>query len=384
MSLKGFSQSPLLAKLMKKILVTGARGFIGRNLCLALRRTEDVEVMEIGSENSESDLAQAVAAADAVVHLAGVNRPENEEDFVTGNVSFTQTITDLLKATGRKVPVVCSSSTQAQRGNAYGESKLSGEKVLQEYSEQTGSDVYIFRLPNIFGKWSRPDYNTVVATFCHNISRGLPVTVNNPDAVITFAYVDDVVTQFIELALNPQGDDGVLQFAPAYDISLGALHDTIVSFKESRTNLKLADFGDPLIKYLYSTYLSFLERDDFSYPADVKTDDRGWLFELIKSETAGQMFVSSTKPGITRGNHYHDTKVEKFCVVKGQGVIRFRHVLEEGSFDYAVSDQAIQIVDIPPGYTHSIENTGDEEMVTLFWANEIFEPERMDTYFENV
>jgi len=371
-------------KSMKKILVTGAKGFIGRNLCLALRRSGQAAVMEIGSDHSELDLVQAAAAADVVVHLAGVNRPDNEEDFVTGNVSFIRTLTDLLKKTGRIIPVMCSSSTQAERENAYGESKLCGEKILQEYSEQTGAGVYIFRLPNVFGKWSRPEYNTVVATFCHNISRGLPVTINNPAAMITFAYVDDVVSQFVALALNPEGDEGVLQFAPAYDISLGALHDKIVSFKDSRTNLKLANFGDPLTKYLYSTYLSFLERDDFSYPADVKTDDRGWLFELIKSETAGQMFVSSTKPGITRGNHYHDTKVEKFCVVKGQGVIHFRHVLEETRFEYAVSDQAIQIVDIPPGYTHSIENTGTDEMVTLFWANEIFEPERMDTYFETV
>ena len=369
---------------MKKILVTGARGFIGRNLCLALRRTEKVEVMEIGSEDTESDLAQAVAEADVVVHLAGVNRPENEEDFITGNVSFTSKLTDLLIATGRPVPIICSSSTQVERDNAYGKSKLAGEQALQAYARKSGGPVFVYRLPNVFGKWSKPEYNTVVATFCHHVSRGQPVTINNPEAIITFAYVDDVVARFVELALGLESQDGVLEFEPAYDISLGKLHETIVSFKASRENLKLADFSNPLTKYLYSTYLSFLDRDDFSYPADVKTDDRGWLFELIKSETAGQMFVSSTKPGITRGHHYHDTKVEKFCVVKGEGVIRFRHVLEQEVFEYAVSDQAIKIVDIPPGYTHSIENTGNSEMVTLFWANEIFEPERMDTYFESV
>lgn len=371
-----------------KLLVTGAKGFIGRNLCLALRRTEEVEVMEIGSDHTESDLAQAVACADCVIHLAGVNRPEKEEEFIEGNVDFTQKLCDLLAATGRKVPVVCSSSTQAGQDNAYGTSKREGEQVLLDYQEKTGSPVYIFRLPNVFGKWSRPDYNTVVATFCHNISRGLPVTVNNRDASITFAYVDDVVSCFAGIVLQSGsaevGKSGVLEFGPAYGISLGELHDLIVSFKESRQTLKLADFGDPLTKYLYSTYLSFLDRDDFSYPVDLKTDDRGWLFELIKSDTAGQMFVSSTKPGITRGNHYHDTKVEKFCVVKGQGVIRFRHVFEDKAFEYPVDDKNIKIVDIPPGYTHSIENTGDSEMVTLFWANEIFDPERMDTYFEGV
>ena len=373
---------------MKKILVTGAKGFIGQNLCLALRRSGEAEVMGIGTEDTESDLAQAVAAADAVIHLAGVNRPESEEEFVIGNVDFTRQLCELLSATGRKVPVICSSSTQAVNDNPYGTSKRDGEQVLLDYQEKTGSPVYVFRLPNVFGKWSRPDYNTVVATFCHNISRGLPVQVNNRDAELSFAYVDDVVACFVGIVLQSGSLDvresGVLKFKPAHGITLGGLHDLIVSFKESRKSLKLADFGDSLTKYLYSTYLSFLERDDFAYPVDLKTDDRGWLFELIKSESAGQMFVSSTKPGITRGHHYHDTKVEKFCVVKGQGVIRFRHVFEKDVFEYAVDDQEIKVVDIPPGYTHSIENTGDSEMVTLFWANEIFDHDRMDTYFEEV
>ena len=220
-----------------KLLVTGAKGFIGRNLCLALRRTEKVEVLEIGSDHTESDLTQAVAIADAVVHLAGVNRPEKEEEFIEGNVDFTQKLCDLLAATGRKVPVVCSSSTQAERDNAYGTSKRGGEQVLLDYQEETGSPVYVFRLPNVFGKWSRPDYNTVVATFCHNISRGLPVTVNDSDVELTFAYVDDVVSQFVACATgkvesgNQKVETGVLKFDPAYKISLGELHDLIVSFK---------------------------------------------------------------------------------------------------------------------------------------------------------
>ena len=380
--------SLLISTLLMKILVTGANGFIGRNLCLALRRSDDMEVMEIDKESSESDLAQAVADADAVVHLAGVNRPKKEVEFVEGNVDFTKQLCGLLEATGRKIPVICSSSIQVGRDNPYAESKESGEKVLLNYQEKTGSPVYIYRLPNVFGKWSRPNYNTVVATFCHNISRGLPVQVNAPEAQLSFAYIDDVVNAFIEklkaYGEGFEGETGVLSFEPAYEILLGDLHDLIVSFRESRRTLKLADFSDPLTKYLYSTYLSFLDRDDFAYSVDLKTDDRGWLFELIKSESAGQMFVSTTKPGITRGNHYHDTKVEKFCVVKGKGVIRFRHVFEEEVFEYHVDDKAIKIVDIPPGYTHSIQNTGDCEMICLFWANEIFEPERMDTYFENV
>lgn len=369
---------------MKTILVTGAKGFIGQNLCLALRRSGEAEVLEFTRDDSESDLAQAVASADAVIHLAGINRPKDEKEFVEGNVDFTKTLCDLLASTGKQIPVICSSSTQAEKENAYGESKRGGEDALLEYQEQTGSPAYIFRLPNVFGKWSKPNYNTVVATFCHNISRGLPVQVNDRGAELSFAYVDDVVARFMAIALGQDEKSGVLSFEPAYHVTLGELHDLIASFKESRETLKLANFGDPLQKYLYSTYLAFLDREDFSYPVDLKTDERGWLFELIKSENSGQMFVSSTKPGITRGNHYHDTKVEKFCVVKGKGEIHFRHVLEDKAFSYQVDDQAIKIVDIPPGYTHSIENKGETEMITLFWANEIFNPQRMDTYFEKV
>jgi len=369
---------------MKTILVTGAKGFIGQNLCLALRRSGDAEVIELNRGHTDSDIVQAVAAADAVIHLAGVNRPENDEEFVEGNTDFTEKLCDLLTHTERKIPVVCSSSTQAVKGNPYGDSKLGGENALINYQTKTGSPVHIFRLPNVFGKWSRPHYNTVVATFCYNISRGLEVHLNNSAAELKFAYVDDVVERFMSIVLGQGETVGVLEFEPAYDITLGELHDLIVSFKESRNTLKLANFGNPLEKYLYSTYLSFLDRDNLSYPVDLKTDDRGWLFELIKSETAGQMFVSSTKPGITRGNHYHDSKVEKFCVVKGEGLIRFRHVFENDAFEYPVSDAEIKIVDIPPGYTHSIVNTGKDEMVTLFWANEIFDPDSMDTYFESV
>ena len=317
-----------------------------------------------------------------------MNRPETEKEFIEGNVDFTQTLCHLLEHTGRKIPVICSSSTQAVMDNPYGESKRGSENILLDYQKKTGSPVYVFRLPNVFGKWSRPEYNTVVATFCHNIGRGLPVQVNNRDAELNFAYIDDVVAHFMRISLGLEIGEkqelGVLDFEPSYGITLGNLYDLIVSFKESRETLKLANFGDPLTKYLYTTYLSFLDRNDFSYPVDLKTDDRGWLFELIKSETAGQMFVSSTKPGITRGNHYHDTKVEKFCVVKGEGLIRFRHVFENDVFEYPVSDSEIKIVDIPPGYTHSVVNTGKDEMVTLFWANEIFNPENMDTFFESV
>jgi UDP-2-acetamido-2,6-beta-L-arabino-hexul-4-ose reductase len=292
----------------------------------------------------------------------------------------------VLAAAGRRTPVVLSSSIQAALDNPYGQSKRGAEEVLLEYHQTTGAPIYLYRFPNVFGKWSRPHYNTVVATFCHNISRGLPVEVSNRDHLIQFVYVDTVVQEFLKIAARDAHDPDTTrhEVAEVHSIALGELHDLLVSFRENRQKSLLPDLSNPLVKYLYSTYLSFSDPEAFSYPVDLKTDERGWLFELVKSPFAGQVFVSRTKPGITRGNHYHDTKIEKFCVIQGEGLIRFRHVLGDDIIEYPVSDREIRIVDIPPGYTHSIENTGGSDMVTLFWANEIFDPQRPDTCFEKV
>lgn len=365
---------------MRTILVTGAAGFIGKHVCLALRRAGGFEVLEYDVVNEPTELAAMVARAAFVIHLAGVNRPKEDSEFSTGNGGFTQALCEMVAADGRGIPIAMSSSIQAERDNAYGVSKRLAEEALLAHQRATGAPVYLYRLPNVFGKWSRPNYNTVVATFCHNISRGLPVTVTDRDAALKFVYIDDVVRDLVELA---GGGGGATQreVSPVHAITLGGLHDLIVSFKESRDNSLLPDFGNPLVKSLYATYLSFLEPTDYARPVDLKADDRGWLFELVKSGGAGQIFVSKTKPGITRGNHYHDTKVEKFCVIQGQGVIRFRHLLGAEIIEYPVDDQAIRVVDIPPGLTHSIENTGSGEMITLFWASEIFDPSRPDTFF---
>jgi UDP-2-acetamido-2,6-beta-L-arabino-hexul-4-ose reductase len=368
---------------MKTILVTGSAGFIGKHVCLALRRTVSCEVLEFDTGNDPRDLTNLISRAQFVIHLAGVNRPKDESEFVTGNSDFTRELCALIARDGRKIPIAMSSSIQAERDNPYGVSKRLAEEALLEHHQATGAPVFLYRLPNVFGKWSRPQYNTVVATFCHNISRGLPVTINDPAADLRFVYIDDVVADLVELATgNPAADTGIHRdVSPVHSITLGGLHDLIMSFRNCRNSSMVPDLGDLLTKCLYSTYLSFLEPDDFARPVDLKTDERGWLFELVKSKPFGQIFVSKTKPGITRGNHYHDTKVEKFCVIQGQGVIRFRHVLGEEIIEYSVSDHEIKVVDIPPGLTHSIENTGEGEMITLFWANEIFEPARPDTYF---
>lgn len=370
---------------MKTILVTGSAGFVGSHVCLSLRRRGGCEVLEFDVSNDASELAGLVSRADAVIHLAGVNRPKDETEFETGNAGLTGDLCRLLTSDGRKLPMIISSTIQVDRDNPYGRSKLAAEKALLEYHEAEGAPVHIYRLPNVFGKWSRPDYNTVVATFCHNISRDLPVTVSDREAPLQFVYIDDVVSEFTAVALGEKaGESPYPEISPVHQIKLGELHDLIVSFRENRRGSLLPDLGDPLVKALYSTYLSFLDQTDFAYPVDLKTDDRGWLFELVKSESSGQIFVSKTKPGITRGNHYHDTKVEKFCVIKGRGLIKFRHVLGDEIIEYPVDDQEIKVVDIPPGLTHSIENTGEEEMITLFWANEIFDPGNPDTFFVEV
>jgi UDP-2-acetamido-2,6-beta-L-arabino-hexul-4-ose reductase len=371
---------------MKKILVTGSQGFIGKNLCLALRRLGEYEVLEFDVQTSPERLPELAAGADLVFHLAGVNRPKDPAEFVAGNTDLTRNLTQALAAAGRRTPVVLSSSIQAALDNPYGQSKRGAEEVLLEYHQTTGAPIYLYRFPNVFGKWSRPHYNTVVATFCHNISRSLPVEVSNRDHLIQFVYVDTVVQEFLKIAARDAHDPDTTrhEVAEVHSIALGELHDLLVSFRENRQKSLLPDLSNPLVKYLYSTYLSFSDPEAFSYPVDLKTDERGWLFELVKSPFAGQVFVSRTKPGITRGNHYHDTKIEKFCVIQGEGLIRFRHVLGDDIIEYPVSDREIRIVDIPPGYTHSIENTGGSDMVTLFWANEIFDPQRPDTCFEKV
>lgn len=358
---------------------------MGRNLCVALRRG-GFEVLEFNRSHTADRLRKLAAHAELVFHLAGVNRPQDEKEFMEGNVNLTRELCDCLAAAKRGTPLVFSSSIQAELDNPYGRSKKAAEGVVLDYHRTSGAPVYIYRFPNVFGKWSRPDYNTVVATYCHNIDRGLPVQVSNRANPLWFVYVDDIVRAFLEISARSEHDPIATRYElqPVYSITLGELHDLILSFREGREKSLIPDLSNPLTKYLYSTYLSFCDTGNLACPVELKTDEHGWLFELVKSPHAGQIFVSQTRPGITRGNHYHDTKVEKFCVIRGKGIIRFRHILKEEIIEYAVNDRAIRIVDIPPGYTYSIENAGADDMITLFWANEIFDPQQPDTYFVKV
>lgn len=365
---------------MKTILVTGSEGFIGRNLIETLHRTPEATVLRFDVADKEETLLAHLDAADVLFHLAGVNRPQREEEFNEGNAGLTSCIVAHLVKREKKPMLVLSSSTQAELDNPYGRSKRKAEEALEAYGAAGGNAV-IARLPNVFGKWSRPHYNSAVATFCHNIARGLEITISDPTRVMELIYIDDVVAAFIGL-LDQTSVPGVhwLKAGPVAKTTLKGLADEIYNMRDIRTALVLPDLQDHFRKALYATYLSFLPTDAFAYQLAKREDERGSLAELLKSQHFGQLFVSRTKPGYVRGNHYHDTKVEKFCVIEGEAIIRFRSVLGAEVISYPVRGDEYRVVDIPPGYTHSIENVGTRELIVLFWAGEIFNPQNPDTH----
>ena len=370
---------------MKTVLITGAAGFIGKNLVAALKRRDDVRLILFDVNTDPAVLDAGLAEADLIYHLAGVNRPKDESEFMTGNAGLTERMLARLAELGRTPTFILSSSAQAALDNPYGKSKKAAEDAVLKFNNKTKAPVCVYRLPGVFGKWSRPDYNTVVATFCHNLAHGLDITVNDPNREMELVYIDDVVAAFLRhLDGAPDPADQRYTVGRTFRVTLGELADRIRRLHAIRETLTVPDLSGDLMKCLHATYLSFLPDDGFGYPVKRITDNRGWLFELIKSEPFGQIFVSKTFPGVTRGNHYHDTKVEKFCVIQGQGLIRFRRIDSDKILEYPVDDLAIKVVDIPPGYTHSIENTGAGEMICLFWANRIFSPERPDTNFDPV
>ncbi|MEX2283727.1 MAG: NAD-dependent epimerase/dehydratase family protein [Gemmatimonadota bacterium] len=364
------------------VAVTGAGGFLGKNLCVSLQRRGDVQLHELHSSSLAEEVEVALDSADVIFHLAGVNRPKTTEEFQIGNVETTRSIVQHIEASGRRPVVVFASSTQAESDTPYGLSKVAAENELRMFARQTGCRVHIFRLPGIFGKWCRPNYNSVVATFCHNVAHCLPIVVSDTARELELLYVDDVIRTFnaVVSGEEPPNVNGLYSVYPTYRLTLGWLANIITSFRESRTTLQLADFGDELIRKLYATYLSYVPTNEFDYALQQRSDERGVLAELLKSQHFGQVFVSRTRPGITRGDHYHDSKAEKFCVVEGDAVIRFRNILSDEVLEYPVNGRGFRVVDIPPGYTHSIENVGDGEMIVLFWASEVFDPQAPDTH----
>jgi UDP-2-acetamido-2,6-beta-L-arabino-hexul-4-ose reductase len=365
---------------MKNILVTGSDGFMGRNLIEALHRMSDITVLEFDIADKQEILFPHLDKADTIFHLAGVNRPEREEEFDKGNADLTKYIVEYLLKRKKKPMLVLSSSIQAALENPYGQSKRKAEEALEEYGAAGGNAV-IFRLPNVFGKWSRPNYNSAVATFCHNIARGLDITITDPKRVVELIYIDDVVKAFIGLLHEPVYPGARhCSVGPVKSITLKELADELFRMRDIRTGLFLPDMNDRFCRALNATYLSFLPENSFGYQLLKREDHRGSLAELLKSPHFGQIFVSRTTPGFVRGNHYHNTKVEKFCVLEGEAMIRFRHISGSDVLPYHVKGEEFRVVDIPPGYTHSIENVGTQDLVVLFWSSEVFDPNVPDTY----
>lgn len=367
------------------ILITGANGFIGKNLTAQLRNKGYINLSLVDTSTSMQELKEELKKADFIYHLAGVNRPQSEEEYWQGNVEFTKFITNMLTSISKNTPILFTSSIQVQLDNPYGKSKKQAEEVLLNYGEKTNAKVYIYRLPNVFGKWCRPNYNSVVATFCYNISRNLPIQIHDPEKELTLVYIDDVVNEFIS-TLEKQNNlqSGYKEVYPIYKIKLNQLAEKIHKFNQSRFNLLMPSLESEFDKKLYATFISYLPTEGFSCDLEMKIDHRGWLAEVIKSQSFGQIFISKTKPGITRGNHWHHTKVEKFLVVQGEAIIKFRRIDSEEVIEYRVSGEKLQIVDIPPGYTHSITNIGETELITIFWASEIFNSQAPDTYYMEV
>ncbi|MBS7528103.1 capsular polysaccharide biosynthesis protein CapF [Fusibacter paucivorans] len=368
-----------------KILVTGAKGFIGKNLIAELRNRKYDDIFEYDRDTDPSLLDEFCKEADFVFHLAGVNRPKEQSEFMEGNFGFTSDLLNSLKKHNNTCPVMISSSTQAKLENPYGESKKAGEDLLFSYGEETGAKVLVYRFSNVFGKWCRPNYNSAVATFCHNVANDLPIKVNDSSVIMNLVYIDDVVNELIDaIEGNEKKVDLFCEVPVVHTITLGEIVNLIYSFKKSREDRSVPNMADAFTKKLYSTYLSYLPEDKFSYDLKMNVDQRGSFTEFIKTPERGQVSVNISKPGITKGNHWHHTKNEKFLVVSGKGVIRFRKIESDEVLEYFVNSDKMEVVDIPTGYTHNIENLGSSDMVTIMWANESFDPEKPDTYYLEV
>ena len=367
-----------------RVLVTGASGFIGKNLIVHLNEYEDFSVLPFLRHNTDGELQGMVDQADVIVHLAGENRPQDLSAFESVNIGLTQLLCDAIRRVGRNIPLVLASSTQADQDNPYGKSKLGAEQVVEELANQTGNAVYIYRLPNVFGKWSKPNYNSVVATFCHNIMHDLPIQVDNASTRMQLVHVDDVIAEFLQAIQQTSQGVSRPKVQPEYSITLGEIADQIKAFKDCQSLMISGPVGKGLVRALYSTYLSYLEPAQFSSLLPKHRDKRGVFVEMLKTKDSGQFSFFTAYPGITRGGHYHHTKAEKFVVVKGQARFRFRHIITDETYEIIASDEEPQVVETVPGWIHDITNIGDDEMVVMLWANEIFDHNSPDTIVEKV
>ena len=380
-----------------KVLVTGAKGFVGKNLCAQLKNIKEgkarcygdlsiSEIYEYDMDSTSEELERWCKDCDFVFNLAGVNRPKDQAEFMKGNFGFASTLLDTLKKYENQCPVMISSSIQAELDNPYGESKRAGENLLFNYSQETGAKVLVYRFPNLFGKWCRPNYNSAVATFCNNIANDLPIQVNDPSVVMHLVYIDDVVDELIAALSGGEHREGNFCIVPTvHTITLGGIVDLLYAFKRMPQTLEVPDLSDAFTKKLYSTYLSYLPKEKVSYPLKMNVDNRGSFTEIIRTPDRGQFSVNISKPGITKGQHWHHTKNEKFVVVSGHGLIQLRKIGTDEVLNFEVSGDKIEVVEMLPGYTHNIINLSEtEDLVTFMWANEAFDSNRPDTYAEKV
>lgn len=370
-----------------KVLITGSEGFVAKNLRLRLSERKDVDVVCFNSTHTVDQLPAMLEGVDFVFHLAGVNRPQHPDQFESGNHQLTNALCAALcariEASGVKVPLLLTSSIQAAQDNPYGASKRAAEAAVFAAGARCASPVHVFRLPNVFGKWCRPNYNSAIATFCHNIVHGLPVHIHDPAAPLTLVYIDDVVERFIEVMDGAQATPDGQQFAavtPYYTSTVGEVADLLARFKQGPASLQTERVGTGLVRALYATYVSYLPVEQFSYTVPRHADPRGVFVEMLKTADSGQFSYFTAHPGVTRGGHYHHTKTEKFLVIKGQARFKFRHMHTGQPHEIVTDGAKAEIVETVPGWTHDITNIGDDEMIVMLWANEVFDRARPDTY----
>jgi UDP-2-acetamido-2,6-beta-L-arabino-hexul-4-ose reductase len=367
-----------------KVLITGSNGFIAKNLRVTLQKMPQIEILLYNKTDSLQRLESLIKESDFIFHLAGVNRPKNSNEFYEGNVNFTKVIIDILKRYNKKIPILLSSSIQVGNGSDYAKSKEEAENIIKKYSIDNDVSCFIYRLPNVFGKWSKPNYNSVIATWCYNITRDIEIQVNNRDTLLKLVYIGDVVHAFIRHLYVNQSKEIFYEVDVVYEKTLGEIEKLLYMFKESRKNLLIPNIAKGFERVLYATYLSFLPTDKFSYKLNGHEDARGTFYEILKTLDSGQLGISTTKPGVTRGNHYHNTKNEKFLVIKGEALIELRDIFSKEIIQYHVNGNDLEIVEMIPGYTHNITNIGNEEMVLLIWANENYDPKKPDTNYIEV
>ena len=372
----------------RRILITGAHGFIGRNLSVRLGELPEFQVVEFTRDDAATKLPTLLVDVDIVVHLAGENRPADDSAFAQVNVGLTQALCQAIsqetRRSGRKLPVIFASSAQAEQENAYGCSKLAAERIVEKFSGETGTPVTIFRFPGVFGKWCRPNYNSVVATYCHNIPRGLPIRIDEPEAKLRLVYIDDVVSAIMDALRVPQLGIRRAVVTPEFELTLADLAAQIKAFEVGRHNLMVERVGIGLTRALYSTYISSLPPKRFAYAIPQHDDPRGRFVEMLKTYDSGQLSFFSARPGVTRGGHYHHTKTEKFLVIRGRARFRFRHLLTDERVELNTSGENSEVVETIPGWSHDITNIGDEEMIVMLWANEVFNRDKSDTISDKV